>query len=78
MQKRNKREKAKKKKKENAVCDGSLLLFLLIPNCCALKNTKCVGKKIDKKIFFDILIKVGLKSREKSEKTRYYFVLLSE
>ena len=44
------------------------LLFLLIPNCCALKNTKCVGKKIDKKIFFDILIKVGLKSREKIEK----------
>lgn len=31
-----------------------------------------------KKIFFDILIKVGLKSREKIEKTRYYFVLLSE
>lgn len=25
-------------------------------------------KKIDKKIFFDILIKVGLKSREKIEK----------
>ena len=35
-------------------------------------------KGLTKKVFLDILIKVGLKSREKSEKTRYYFVLLSE
>lgn len=61
------------------MCDGSLLLFLLIPNCCALKKYKmCRKKRLTKKIFFDILIKVGLKSREKIEKTRYYFVLLSE
>ena len=42
------------------------------------ENIKFTGKRLTKKIFFDILIKVGLKSREKIEKTRYYFVLLSE
>ena len=39
------------------------------------RKRKIYGKRIDKT---DILIKVGLKSHEKSEKTRYYFVLLSE
>ena len=42
------------------------------------KYKMCTEKRLTKKIFFDILIKVGLKSREKIEKTRYYFVLLSE
>ena len=43
--KQEKARKSKKKKKETAVCDGSLLLFLLIPNCCALKKYKMCRKK---------------------------------
>jgi hypothetical protein len=42
------------------------------------ENAKFTGKGLTKQIFPDILIKVGLKSHGKSEKIRYYFVLLSE
>lgn len=74
MQKRNKREKQGKKEKR-LLCVTAVSFFL-----CNLdtENTKFTGKGLTKQIFPDILIKVGLKSHEKSEKIRYYFVLLSE
>ena len=62
------------------MCDGSLLLFFLRNRIDThiKKHKMCTEKGLTKQIFLDILIKVGLKSRENSEKTRYYFVLLSE
>ena len=57
--------------------NGGLFLFCVTVTQ-KTENAKFTGKGLTKQIFPDILIKVGLKSHEKSEKTRYYFVLLSE
>ena len=59
------------------MCNGGLFLFCVTVTQ-KTENAKFTGKELTKQIFPDILIKVGLKSHEKSEKTRYYFVLLSE
>lgn len=77
MQKRNKREKQGKKEKR-LLCVTEVSFIFCVTVTQKTENAKFTGKELTKQIFPDILIKVGLKSHEKSEKTRYYFVLLSE
>lgn len=57
------------------MCNGGLFLFCVTVTQ-KTENAKFTGKELTKQIFPDILIKVGLKSHEKSEKTRYYFVFI--